>query len=254
MDDSQPEIRLMIQSNSFRLPFSALILLLLVLLFRSDLCIADIDLMRPSPCRIADGSQHSADFGSSVASAGDVNKDGYDDIIVGVPSYSNGNYSEGGAFVFLGSVAGFDDFPSWMNESNVFDAHFGLSVASAGDVNGDGYSDVIIGAPLYSNGENFEGAAFVFLGSQLGLFGGFWVAEGNQENSRFGYSVASAGDVNGDGYSDVIIGAQKYTNGQEQEGAAFVFLGSASGLSSEFDWMACAFWVFRCKCRRRQWR
>ena len=65
-----------------------------------------------------------------------------------------------------------------------------------------------------------------------------WSAEGNQQSARFGYSVATAGDVNGDGYSDVIVGAYIYDNGQTDEGRAFVYHGSSSGLSSSADWTA----------------
>ncbi|MBK9226721.1 MAG: FG-GAP repeat protein [Ignavibacteria bacterium] len=85
---------------------------------------------------------------------------------------------------------------------------FGYSVSTAGDVNGDGYSDVIIGAYGFTNSQSGEGAAFVYHGSASGLsLTSNWNAEGNQVNANFGYSVTSAGDVNGDGYSDVIVGA-----------------------------------------------
>jgi hypothetical protein len=79
--------------------------------------------------------------------------------------------------------------------------NMGLSVASAGDVNGDGYSDVIVGANLYDNGETDEGAAFIYHGSATGSapqqpsYG----RKSNQSNAQMGHSVASAGDVNGMG-------------------------------------------------------
>jgi hypothetical protein len=56
-----------------------------------------------------------------------------------------------------------------------------------------------------------------------------WIAESNQDNANLGYSVATAGDVNGDGFSDVIVGALYYSNGQTREGRALVFQGSAGG-------------------------
>jgi hypothetical protein len=117
--------------------------------------------------------------------------------------------------------------PNWTAESNQDFAQFGLSVASAGDVNGDGFSDVIVGAYLFDNGETNEGRAFVYHGSASGLSTTpNWTAESNQANAQFGFSVASAGDVNGDGFSDVIVGAYGFSNGETDEGRAFVYYGN----------------------------
>jgi hypothetical protein len=123
--------------------------------------------------------------------------------------------------------------PAAMLESNQASAWLGNSVASAGDVNGDGYSDVIVGAYSYSNGEFGEGAAFVYHGSATGISTIPAVTlESNQANANLGYSVAGAGDVNGDGYSDVIVGAWQYDNGETDEGVAFTYHGSATGIST----------------------
>ncbi|MBL0055237.1 MAG: FG-GAP repeat protein [Chitinophagaceae bacterium] len=103
---------------------------------------------------------------------------------------------------------------STLDDANQVAAGFGTSVASAGDVNGDGYSDVIIGAPSYDDGaNNAEGRAFVYHGSATGLSAipNSTPDDANQNNAQFGSSVSSAGDVNGDGYSDVIIGAHGYS-------------------------------------------
>jgi hypothetical protein len=88
-----------------------------------------------------------------VASAGDVNGDGYSDVIVGAYQFDNGETDEGRAFVYHGSASGLSTTPNWTAESNQAGAFFGASVASAGDVNGDGFSDVIVGAPLFDNGQ-----------------------------------------------------------------------------------------------------
>jgi hypothetical protein len=187
----------------------------------------------------ADGNQDSAHFGYSVASAGDVNGDGYDDVIVGAYLYDNGQTDEGRAFVYHGSAAGLSNTPDWTAESNQTSASFGYSVASAGDVNGDGYDDVVVGAPYYDNGQTSEGRAFVYHGSPAGLSPTpDWIAESDQDFALFGVSVASAGDVNGDGYDDVIVGAYIYDNGQDDEGRAFAYQGSAGGLSTTPDWTA----------------
>ncbi len=94
-------------------------------------------------------------------------------------------------------------------------------------MNGDGYSDVIIGADLYTHGQDNEGRAYVYLGSTNGLiFTSDWIAESEQANAFFGQSVASAGDVNGDGFSDVIVGAWAFDDGETTEGRTFVFYGN----------------------------
>lgn len=176
-----------------------------------------------------------AGLGSSVASAGDVNGDGYSDVIVGAYLYSNGEFQEGAAYVYHGSPSGIGSSPASILEINIVQALFGYSVACAGDVNGDGYSDVIVGASYYSNGESLEGAIFVYNGSATGInTTAAFISESNQAYAKFGYSVASAGDVNGDGYSDIIAGATEYSNGESYEGAAFVFHGSATSISTTF--------------------
>ena len=187
----------------------------------------------------AEGNQASAQFGISAATAGDVNGDGYSDLIVGAYQYDNGQADEGGAFVYRGAAAGLSTTAAWTAESNKPGAQFGYSVATAGDVNGDGFSDVIVAAPTYDNGENDEGVAFVYHGSVTGLSTTYaWTAESNQANASFGTSVATAGDVNGDGFSDVVVGAYGYDNGESAEGRAFVYHGSAAGLSTTYAWTA----------------
>ncbi len=186
-----------------------------------------------------EGNQDGATLGASVATAGDVNGDGYSDVIVGAPNFDNGQTDEGRAFVYLGTPAGPSTTFTWSAESNIANAAFGQSVATAGDVNGDGYSDVIVGAPVgLTIIGDLRGRAHVFLGSATGLSTtAAWTVVSDQDFASFGWSVASAGDVNGDGYSDVIVGALQYDHGQNDEGRAYVYLGSASGLSSSAAWV-----------------
>ena len=187
----------------------------------------------------AESDQAFASFGISVGTAGDVNADGYSDVIVGALYYDNGESNEGRAFVYHGSATGLSATAGWTAESNQAGANFGLSVGTAGDVNGDGYSDVIVGALFYDNGESNEGRAFVYHGSAAGLSAtAGWTAESDQASALFGGRVGTAGDVNGDGYSDVIVGAYLYDNGESDEGRAFVYHGSTTGLSAAAGWTA----------------
>lgn len=185
----------------------------------------------------AESNQSGAWLGVYVSTAGDVNGDGFSDVIAGAYLYDNGEQDEGKSFVYHGSASGLSDTAVWTAESNQSYSYFGYAVSNAGDVNDDGYSDVIVGAYLYDNGQTDEGRSFVYHGSASGLSDtAVWTAESNQSNSRFGVAVSSAGDFNGDGYSDVISGAYRYTNGQTEEGKAFVYLGSSSGLSTQPVW------------------
>ena len=168
--------------------------------------------------------QSGAGFGEEVGAAGDVNGDGYDDIVVGAPRYNNGQDHEGRAYVYHGSPGGPSHTANWVAESNQFPALFGSSVGTAGDVNSDGYADLVVGAIWYTNGQRSEGRAFVFYGSASGLsLTANWTADSNQAEASFGASVGTAGDVNGDGSPDLIIGAPEYSNGQQKEGRAYVF-------------------------------
>ncbi|MDP6364505.1 MAG: integrin alpha, partial [Candidatus Poseidoniia archaeon] len=187
-----------------------------------------------------EANQASAGMGTSVAGAGDVNGDGYADVILGAPLFDAGETDEGAAFVFLGGASGIADgdpvSADTQIEADQASAGMGTHVAGAGDVNGDGYADVILGAPLFDAGETDEGAAFVFLGSASGIpdAGAVDAAiqlEADQPEAQFGSSVASASDVDGDGFADVIVGAALFDAGEMDEGAAFVFLGGASGIA-----------------------
>jgi hypothetical protein len=156
-----------------------------------------------------------------------VNGDGYADVIVGAHGYDAGSGVEGRAYVYHGSAAGLSSTADWTVEGNQYNCQLGKSVATAGDVNGDGYADVIVGAFIYSNGETNEGRAYAYHGSASGLSTApAWTAESDQANAQFGYSVGSAGDVNGDGYADVVVGARWYDNGHDEEGRAYLYYGN----------------------------
>ncbi len=198
-----------------------------------------VDPLTTSPVWTAESDQSTAEFGKSVGTAGDINGDGYSDLIVGAPFYDNGQTDEGRAYLYLGSPSGLATLPAWIVESDQASARFGWSVGTAGDVNGDGYADVIVGAPRYDNGQTDEGRAFVYLGSAGGLSTtADWTKESDQGSAQYATSVGTAGDVNGDGFSDVIVGAPLFDNGQTDEGRAFVYLGSAGGPAASAAWTA----------------
>jgi len=195
------------------------------------------------PAWMAEGNNTEAHMGWSVATAGDVNGDGYWDVIIGTPYADTilGDVDVGSAEVFHGSEKGLGGAADWAKNGGFANDRFGWSVASAGDVNGDGYSEIIVGAPFEFDDFSEDGTAYVFKGTADGISEGdaWWsVAPVDQTSARFGYCVASAGDVNADGYSDVIIGCPNYTSDNDQEGASYVYLGGSEGLSETTAWYA----------------
>ena len=194
----------------------------------------------------AAGEQAAALFGKVVAGAGDVNGDGYDDVIIG-SEYENGQTEEGRAYVYYGSTAGLDSLTFWTAEGNQASTFFSDAVAGAGDINGDGYDDIIIGAPDYDNGQSDEGKVSVYYGHSGGLNATpDWEIESDQGAAYLGIAVGTAGDVNNDGYADIIVGESRYDHGQESEGGAFVYHGSAAGLGSSPDWSGESDQVYAC--------
>ena len=186
------------------------------------------------------GAAAGDNFGYSVSTAGDVNGDGYSDVIVGAYQNDAGGSNAGRAYIYLGGASMNNIADVTLTGAAAFDA-FGCSVSKAGDVNGDGYSDVIVGAKwggdIY-NGDGFseliEGARYGDVISAYGrayiFFGGVnmnSIADVTMDGQDdFGYCVSSAGDVNGDGYSDVIV--SEYYSDVKSLGIlahAYIFLG-----------------------------
>lgn len=196
------------------------------------------------------GAATGDNVGTSVAGAGDVNADGYADIIIGAEALDpNGQSNAGGAYVVfghggawsaniaLGALNGTDGFR--INGELAGD-RAGRAVAGAGDINGDGWADILIGAYLADpNGRSASGATYVVYGrasfgatlelSSLNGTNGFEI-DGELANDQSGRAVSGAGDVNGDGVDDFLIGSRGSDVGYSSSGATFLVFGQLSGI------------------------
>jgi hypothetical protein len=193
-----------------------------------------------------DGEAASDLSGESVSSAGDVNGDGFDDVIIGALFADPNGASSGSSYVVFGRASGFSatmDLSS-LNGSNGFrldgeaaSDYSGRSVSTAGDVNGDGFDDLIIGAYGTSSSYVVFGKASSFSAamdlSSLDGSNGFRLDGAADDYS--GGSVSTAGDVNGDGFDDVIVGAPFVSSNGSYSGSSYVVFGQASGFSATMD-------------------
>jgi Ca2+-binding RTX toxin-like protein len=192
--------------------------------------------------------------GTFVASAGDVNGDGFDDLIIGAFAADPNGSASGASYVVFGKASGFapnfnlstlDGTTGFQINGEVTGDWSGRSVASAGDVNGDGFDDLIIGAERADPNGNESGASYVVFGKASGFAAdlnlstlngstGFQI-NGEAANDQSGRSVASAGDVNGDGFDDLIIGAERADPNGNESGASYVVFGKASGFAADLN-------------------
>lgn len=186
--------------------------------------------MSASPDWVRTGTQNFGYLGDAVASAGDVNGDGFGDVVVGEYGWDGPEADEGRALLFLGSGGTPQATAGVGLATGAGGEQFGYAVAAAGDVNGDGYADAIVGAPYYDSGQAAEGKVFFYPGGPSGLTNApTWVWESNQLNAVFGWAVSGAGDINGDGYDDLLVGAPYYDAPLTNEGAVFPFYGGPFG-------------------------
>jgi FG-GAP repeat len=186
-------------------------------------------------------------FGFSLARAGDLNGDGVDDLAVGAIYNDQGGSAAGKVSIFFGGRP-FDTGRDLDLVGEAADDHFGVSVAGAGDVNGDGFDDLIVGARLNDRNGSAAGAAYIFFGGPSMDAVPDVVLVGEAADDWFGQSVAGAGDVNGDGYADVIVGAPYNDRNGSAAGAAYLFLGgprmdnvpdlilTGEGADDQFGW------------------
>ncbi len=194
--------------------------------------------LNTAPAWFVTGENSMSYLGYTVSGAGDVNNDGYDDVLVAAIGYPS-NLRQGKVYLYLGGSAGLASVPNrtYLGVRN-YD-YLGVGLAGVGDINGDGYADILMGATGFENGQTDEGAAYLVLGSSTGGSPTWsWTAESNQASASFGRPVAPAGDVNDDGYADVLVGAIYYDNGPQDGGRAYAWYGSAAGLPTNPSWMA----------------
>ncbi|HSA22555.1 MAG TPA: integrin alpha, partial [Myxococcota bacterium] len=179
-------------------------------------------------------AQAYAQFGFSVAGAGDVDADGFDDVVVGAPGHDTAQGGAGRAYAYRGGVPGTGlSTAYWWRYSGTdrAQARFGWSVAGVGDANGDGKADVLVGAPGEDTLGTAVGRAFMYLGSLSGpLTPPAWSASGDEQvGASFGSCVAPAGDVNADGAADLLASAPYQDIPGQDGGRAFLYLGVEDG-------------------------
>ncbi|MBK9454793.1 MAG: FG-GAP repeat protein [Bacteroidetes bacterium] len=195
-------------------------------------------LISPIPSWSFEGDQAEAKLGYSLTSV-NHNDDIYDDVLLSQPFYDNGQTDEGRVLLFNGNESVFPAIPSWINESNLANAQYGFSMASAGDLNNDGYGDFAIGGIYNEFDKTDEGTVDLFYGTHYGA--GMVknaVIKGGQTSSKFGYSTASAGDVNGDGNDELLIGAPLFDNGLTDQGLISVLYGDTSTCIYDFNFLS----------------
>ena len=204
------------------------------------------------------GVAEDGDSGDSVSSAGDVNGDGFDDMIIGAPlaNQSDGYYSYAGgaSYVVFGKASGFgasmdlsslDGNNGFRLDDEVGNLFSGDLVSSAGDVNGDGFDDLIIGSPNADLNGLRSGFSYVVFGRASGFSAAINLStlDGNDglrlvgvaESDYTGWSVSSAGDINGDGFDDLIIGAPSADSNGFSSGSSYVVFGKISGFNATID-------------------
>jgi hypothetical protein len=169
------------------------------------------------------GSETGGYFGRAVAGAGDVNGDGVADFAIGAPRTDRGS-----VYVFFGG-AELDDTPDLVLHGAASGDRFGSSVAGCGNVDAAAGDDLLVGAPRSSADHAWEGSAWLFSGGAAADTLPDWTVRGEFAGDQFGTDVEAAGDVNGDGHADMIVGAP-YHNASSlvDAGAAYVFFGGAS--------------------------
>jgi hypothetical protein len=158
-------------------------------------------------------------FGAQVSFAGDVNGDSYEDLMV---STSSSIYYDGDVYLYYCSPA-MDTLPDLVIPAAGPNSGFGAVIEPLGDIDGDTYDDIAIGAPLDAG---YKGRVYIFLGGNPMDNIADIVLEGEHTEDRFGFSIAGLGDVNGDDETEILIGAPGHA---DEFGKAYMYAGSRAG-------------------------
>jgi len=188
--------------------------------------------MPPARSTVLRGANLGDRFGISVAGCGDVNADGLTDVMVGAPGAAPGGLANAGeARAYFGRATGIRVASDATLLGLAAEDNFGRAIAVIGDYNADGAADIVVGAPSGST----RGSSRIAFGATSGtvfLTRGEFYGAAVTGNDAFGSAVAAAGDVNNDGYADLVVGAPNANYSATRAGAFFVCLGIATGVRS----------------------
>lgn len=196
---------------------------------------APLDVVGAShPTDTRTGERTDGKLGVSLANAGDLDDDGFDDLAVGAPWHDSAGVDAGAAWVYHGSATGLADTAASSLQGEAAGDRFGWALASAGDVNGDGTDALLVGAPRHDTGGADAGRVYLYEGAAAGISSVTTTLDGPDEDGQFGSSLAGGEQLYASGYDDVAVGSPyaSPTDALGSAGRVHVYRGSAAGLGT----------------------